>query len=100
MQLSALAKEGLPIKQIVRRTGHSRGLVRQVVRGQRNDMFRVRQSSLEAHFPWLDMQWMAGDRNAAALWRRLKERGFRGSGRVVTEWATRRRRPERSRLRR
>src|SRR5215216_225514 len=28
----ALAKEGLPIKEIVRRVGHSRKLVRQVVR--------------------------------------------------------------------
>jgi hypothetical protein len=32
-----LVKQGLPIKQIVQRTGHSRGLVRQVVRGQRNE---------------------------------------------------------------
>jgi transposase len=90
----ALSKQGLPIKQIVRQTGHSRGLVRQVVRGERNDVFRVRQSSLESHLPWLDAQWAAGNRNAAALWRRLRELGFRGSLRVVTEWATRRRRAE------
>src|SRR3546814_11530541 len=31
----------------------------------------------------------------AALWRRLKKQGFRGSLRVVTEWATRRRQSER-----
>jgi transposase len=32
--IMALAKDGVTIKEIVRRTGHSRGLVRQVLRGQ------------------------------------------------------------------
>ncbi len=31
----ALSKSGTPIKQIVRQTGHSRKLVRQVIRGER-----------------------------------------------------------------
>jgi transposase len=87
-------ENGASIKEIVRRTGHSRGLVRKVLRGQRSDVFRVRESSLERHFPWLDAQWAAGRRSGADLWRRLKELGFRGSLRVVTEWATRRRRAE------
>ena len=90
----ALAKEGVPIKEIVRRLGHSRKLVRHVVRGERHDVFRVRQSSLDVHLPWLDAQWSSGRRNGADLWRRLKSQGFRGSLRVVTEWATRRRRAE------
>lgn len=92
----ALAKEGASIKEIVRRSGRSRGLVRQVLRGQQSDIFRVRQSSLEAHLPWLDGQWVDGSHNATDLWRRLKVRGFRGSLRVVGEWATRRRRAERA----
>jgi hypothetical protein len=50
----ALAKDGLPLKQIARQTGHSRGLVRQVVRGRGDDVFRIRQSSLDLHLPWLD----------------------------------------------
>jgi transposase len=58
--ITALAKDGVPIKQIVRRTGHSRKLVRQVIRGERTDVFRTRQSSLEAHLPLLDEQWAAG----------------------------------------
>jgi len=82
------------IKQIVRKTGHSRKLVRQVVRGEQTDVFRVRQSSLEPHLSWLDAQWDAGARNATDLWRRLKRQGFRGSLRVIGEWATRRRRAE------
>ena len=45
----ALAKDGLSIKEIVRRTGHSRGLVRRVLRGERSDVFRTRETSLEAY---------------------------------------------------
>jgi transposase len=92
----SLSKNGLPIKQIVRQTGHSRKLVRHVIRGERNDVFRTRQSSLDLHLPWLDDQWASGCRNGAELWRRLKPRGFRGSLRVIGEWATRRRRAEKA----
>lgn len=92
----ALAKEGVPLKQIARQTGHSRGLVRQVVRGGRNDVFRIRQSSLDPYLPWLNEQWATGCRNGAERWRRLTARSFRGSLRVVTEWATRRRRAEKA----
>jgi transposase len=91
-----LAKDGVPIKEVVRRTGHSRGLVRKVLRGQRCDVFRIRESSLERYLPWLDEQWAAGHRNGADLWRCLTKRGFQGSLRVVSEWATRRRRAEKA----
>jgi transposase len=67
-----------------------------VIRGERNDVFRTRQSSLDMHLPWLDDQWASGCRNGAELWRRLKAQGFRGSLRVISEWATRRRRAERA----
>src|SRR3954449_3932942 len=90
----ALAREGVTIREIVRCTAHSRGLVRRVLRGQRSDVFRVRESSLELHLPWLDQQWTAGQRNGAALWRHLQQQGFRGCLRVVAEWAARRRRAE------
>ena len=88
--------DGISIKEIVRRTGHSRKLVRSVVRGQRTDIFRVRQTSLEPHLPWLEAQWDAGQRNGAKLWRQLRLVGFGGGLRVVTEWATRRRRAEKA----
>jgi transposase len=58
------------------------------------DMFRTRQSTLDGHLPFLDAQWTGGCRNGAELWRRLKGQGFKGSLRVVAEWATRRRRAE------
>ena len=92
----ALAAEGIAIKDIVRRTGHSRKLVRQVIRGERTDVFRVRQSSIEAYLPLLDDLWNSGCRNGAELWRRLKGKGFQGALRVVSEWATRRRRADRA----
>lgn len=94
--IMALAKDGVTIKEIVRRTGHSRGLVRQVLRGHRNDVFRSRESSLETYLEWLDAQWAAGKRNATELWRRLITQGFRGSRRVVSEWATRRKRADKA----
>jgi transposase len=91
-----MAEERLPIKEIVRRTGHSRGLVRKVLRGQRSDIFRIRENSLELYLQWLDAQWTAGQRNGSELWRRLKKQGFRGCLRIVTEWASRRRRAEKT----
>lgn len=71
----ALSKNGIPIEQIMRQTGHSRKLVWQVIRGERHDVFRTRHSSLDLHSPWLDDQWAAGCRNGAELWRRSKARG-------------------------
>lgn len=89
------AKNGAPI-QIVRETGHSRGHVRRILRGQRSDVFRTCESSLEPYLPWLDAQWAAGLQNGSELWRRLKRQGFRGCLRVVSEWAGRRRRAEKA----
>jgi len=91
-----LAKDGVTIKEIVRRTGYSRGLARKVLRGERSDVFRVRESSLEVHLPWLDAQWAIGSRNGADLWRQLKQQGFRGCLRVVAEWAARRRQADKA----
>jgi len=62
----------------VRRTRHSRKLVRQTVRGTRGDVFRVRQNSLDAYVPVLDGEWVSGCRNGAELWRRLTDHGFQG----------------------
>lgn len=94
--IHAHSEAGLSMREIVRRTGHSRGFVRSVLRGQRQDVFRTRESSLEAWLPSLDARWSAGWRNGAALWRALRSEGFEGSLRVVTEWATRRRRAEKA----
>jgi transposase len=47
--IRALADKGMSIKAIVRTTGYSRKTVRQVVRGGRTDVFRVRTNTLD---PW------------------------------------------------
>ena len=89
-----LSRQGMPIKTIADTIGHSRKLVRNVLRGLTGDVFRARRSSLEAYLPRLDAEWASGCRNGAELWRRLRAIGFTGSLRVVGEWATRRRRNE------
>jgi transposase len=94
--IAALVRDGVPLKEVARRTGHSRNFVRHVSRGGGTDVFRTRLSTLDAHLPFLDAQWTGGCRNGAELWRRLKGQGFQGSQRVVAEWATRRRRAERA----
>lgn len=73
------------------RTACSRQTVRRILHGERDDVFRGRASSLEPWLVQLDDAWTAGCRNGAELWRRLRDAGFRGGLRVVTEWATRRR---------
>lgn len=65
--IRALAEAGVPIRRICQRLGHSCRVVRAVLRGERMDIFRVRQSSLEACSPWLDTQWDVSNRNATEL---------------------------------
>ena len=49
--IRALAKAGTPIKEIVRRTGRSRKLVRDIVRGGGGDVFRSRSNFLSRISP-------------------------------------------------
>jgi transposase len=86
-----LSKNGISIRQIVRQTGHSRKLVRDVLRGQRLDVFRSRPSSLESWLPWMNTQWEAGMRNGLELWREMRLEGFTGQSGIVSQWAQRRR---------
>lgn len=90
----SLSGEGVGIREIVRRTGYSRGLIRKILRGQRSDLFRTRPNSLEPHLPWLDAQWEGGCHNGLALWRALRQRGFLGCRGVVSEWSARRKRAD------
>jgi len=83
-----LARDGMTIKDIVRRTGYSRGLARKIPRGQRYDIFRIRQSSLEVHLPWLDAGGRAPQRRgvmatAQATGLSRMPSGGRGMGRAA-----------------
>ncbi len=93
-EIQALARDGVGIKAIMRRTGRSRKLVRSVVRGRSEEVFRGRMTILAPHLVRLEGVWAGGCRSGAVLWRMLGGEGFRGSLRVVAEWATRRRRSE------
>lgn len=73
---------------MARTPGVSRQTIRKILRGQRHDTFRTRESSLDAWSLTLEAEWSAGCRVGAELWRRLKTCGFGGSLRVVSEWAT------------
>jgi transposase len=73
----ALVREGLPLKEIVRRTGHSRNFVRHISRGGGDDVFRTRQSTFDGYQPFLETQWVGGCRKGAELWRRVKSHGFK-----------------------
>ena len=64
------------------------------MRGEREYIFRVRQSSLTPWLLRLEKEWRGGCRNGVELLRRLRGDGFLGSPRVVGEWATRQRRAE------
>jgi len=92
--IKVLARAGTSIKQIVRQTGRSRKLVRSVLRGGDGDMFRCRESVLTPYLTKLGAEWASGCRNGTELWRRLRAGGFRGGLRVVSEWATKRRRDD------
>ena len=91
-----LASNGTSIRQIVWQTGHSRKLVRDVLRGQRLDVFRTRPSSLDSWLPWLNSRWESGARNGLALWREMRAEGFTGQSGVVSQWAQRRRLAEKA----
>ena len=94
--IQTLAKKGTSIRQIVRQTGHSRKLVRDVLRGQRLDVFRRKPSLLDSWQPWLNSRWDEGARNASALWRDMKAKGFPGQRGIVSQWAQRRRLAEKT----
>ena len=61
------AGQVVPIKAMARATGVSRKTIRKVLRGQRNDTFRTRQSSLNAWSLTLEAEWNAGCPGGAEL---------------------------------
>lgn len=94
--IQRLTKAGTSNRQIVRQTGHSRKLVRHVLRGQRLDVFRTRPSFLDPWLPWLKDRWDSDARNALTLWREMRSEGFAGQRGVVLQWAQRRRLAEKA----
>ena len=86
-----LHKDGVSIKAIARRLGMARNTVRRWLRGAAPDLLCRRPSMLEPHYALLEQRWTEGCHNGAQLWRELRDGGFRGGLRVVSEWASRQR---------
>ena len=90
-EVMRLHEQGMPVRHIARDLALSRNTVRRWVRGEQPELHRPRMHSLD---PWravLERRWAEGCRNGAQLWRELRDAGFKGGTRVVTEWANRQR---------
>jgi len=90
-EVMRLHQQGVPVRHIARDLALSRNTVRRWVRGEQPELHRPRMHSLD---PWravLEQRWAEGCRNGARLWRDLRDAGFKGGMRVVTEWASRQR---------
>ncbi len=90
-EVTRLHQQGVPVRHIARDLALSRNTVRRWVRGGQPELHRARMHSLD---PWravLERRWTEGCCNGAQLWRDLRDAGFNGGMRVVTEWASRQR---------
>jgi transposase len=89
----ALHGRGWPARRIARAVGVNRQTVQGWLRSGRLPVWRQRPrgSSVDRHAEHLDRRWSEGCRNAAQLWREIRERGFRGQLRTAQRWARARR---------
>ena len=91
-----LRDRGLTLDAIVAAIGLSRSTVKRWLRRGSVPTCRKprRASILDPHRGHLEHRWREGCRNASALWRELRARGFAGRPGVVSRWAARMRRQE------
>ncbi len=92
--MDELHRQGVPIRRIARRLGMARNAVRRGLRAGEAAPYRRApgRSVLDQHLGHMGRRWAEGCRNAAELWRGLREeQGFEGGYDVVRRWAIRRR---------
>jgi transposase len=92
--VAELHRQGEPIRGIARRLGVARNAVRRWLRAGEAAPYRRApgRSVLDRHLGHVERRWAEGCRNAAELWRELREgRGFEGGYDVVRRWAIRQR---------
>jgi transposase len=89
----ALHGQGWPARRIARAVGADRQTVQGWLRSGQLPTWRQRPrgSSVDRHAEHLDRRWDEGCRNAAQLWREIREQGFRGQLRTVQRWVRGRR---------
>jgi transposase len=89
-QVHALHEEGESILGIAQRLHLNRGTVYRYLRGQpESAAVRTRHvgSMLDVFLPYLYQRWAEGCDNGKQLWREVRERGYRGSRKMVAVWA-------------
>jgi transposase len=88
-QIKTLHAEGRPIRYIAQQLGIARGTARRYVKAE---VFPERARSLrkpsllDPYVPHLAARWQAGCENASQLWRELRDQGFRGTRKRVSQW--------------
>jgi transposase len=84
-----LREQGESILGIAQRLDLNRSTVYRYLRGQpQSGAVRTRHvaSMLDSFLPYLCQRWSEGCHNGSQLWRELRERGYRGSRKMVTVW--------------
>ena len=91
-----LRGRGLTLDAIAAANGLARSTVKRwLCRGSVPTCRKPRRASiLDAHRAHLEHRWREGCRNARALWRELRTRGFKGRPGIVSRWAAGMRRRE------
>lgn len=85
-EIHALLAQGMGLRAVARHLGIGRDTVRRMARAAECPQYRDRSPRpgiLAPHEAYLHKRWAAGERNAAQLWRELRERGFAGSAGIV-----------------
>jgi transposase len=81
-------RQGASQREIARNNGLSRQTVRRWISAHSFPERRPSSHSttVDQHQEYLEQRWQQGCRNAAQLWRELRQQGFDGQSRIVREW--------------
>jgi hypothetical protein len=85
---------GLYIREIARRLKMNWRTVSKYVKADECPMYasgRKRPSKLDPYVDYMTQRWESGCHNATQIWREMRQLGFDGARRTVSEWATRQR---------
>ena len=83
-----LVRKGISQREISCTLGVDRRTVRRWTRAcgfpERKEVRR--KNAIDQHRPYLDQRWNEGCRNAAQLWREIRDRGFSGTSSSLRQW--------------
>lgn len=88
-----LHDQGITNRQIARQLGMSRTTVIRYLRAESfpERVYSRRRSMLDPYAAYLQQRWDAGCHNGTQLWREIREKGYSGSPRLVSNWVVLRR---------